>query len=633
MKRATVLIVLLDALAALLAAPVPVSAAKKDAWIEVQTPNFTVLSNSGEKEARKIADQFEQFRQVFHGGFPTWRVDLGKPLIIFAVKNEASLRQLLPGYWEAKGRIHPGGIYIAGEDRHFVALRTNTEGNTDYEVVYHEYTHAILNLNFRRLPVWLGEGLAEFFGNSSIHDNYVDVGRIPLSRLRTLQENKLIPIDQLFQADLHSPYYNEENRASLFYAESWAIVHYLLLDPDARKHELLTNYLKSWQDTGDALGAAQKAFGNLKEFSQTIEAYSRHPLSTGKLTAPVHSDPKSYSSRGLPPAELAAQRSLFFTHTQRLVEARVAADEAVQADPNLPLAYEALGLLAYSEEHYGAAEQAYSRAIELHSTSYFPYFFSAQARLRHNRPAKDDTPEIAAMLEEAIAMNPQFAPAYDALGTVYSLRPETRQKALAPASKAVELEPGNLRHAINLAYVLLSMDRTNDAKVLAQRIRDAAKTPEEKGEAEHLVESVTSQEAYEKAAADATERAERSVAEPLTLRASESAKAMAPVDRSEVTGNATSKKYAGETEYASEGTIVTAECNPDSRGIVTLRVGGNTLRFYYSKLSMLFVASTAKADSGDTPACKAWQGRRARLYFYKTKDKPFTGELDTIQFF
>lgn len=42
--------------------PNRVSAA--DNWIEVRSPHFTVDTNAGEKEARKIADQFEQIRHA-----------------------------------------------------------------------------------------------------------------------------------------------------------------------------------------------------------------------------------------------------------------------------------------------------------------------------------------------------------------------------------------------------------------------------------------------------------------------------------------------------------------------------------------------------------------------------------------
>jgi len=57
------------------------------------------------------------------------------------------------------------------------------------------------------------------------------------------------------------------------------------------------------------------------------------------------------------------------------------------------------------------------------------------------------------------------------------------------------------------------------------------------------------------------------------------------------------------------------------------------MKFQYSSLTTLYVVSTAKEDSGQAPACMEWKGRRARVYFYQTKDRPYAGELHTIQFF
>src|SRR5260370_42005592 len=42
-------------------------------WIEVRSPHFVVSSNAGEKEARRIADQFEQISAMFHTAFPNLR--------------------------------------------------------------------------------------------------------------------------------------------------------------------------------------------------------------------------------------------------------------------------------------------------------------------------------------------------------------------------------------------------------------------------------------------------------------------------------------------------------------------------------------------------------------------------------
>jgi hypothetical protein len=37
--------------------------------------------------------------------------------------------------------------------------------------------------------------------------------------------------------------------------------------------------------------------------------------------------------------------------------------------------------------------------------------------------------------------------------------------------------------------------------------------------------------------------------------------------------------------------------------------------------------------SSHPPACLEWKGRRAKLFFYKLKEKEYAGELSTVQFF
>ena len=604
----------------------------KDSWVEVRSPHFTVISNAGEKEARRTADQFEQFREVFHASFPALRLDLGRPLIIFAVKNEDSLKALLPAYWEVKGHAHPSGIYASGEERDFVALRTNIEGDNPYEVVYHEYSHAILNLNFRELPVWLGEGLAEYFGNSRIRDNEVNIGIPSRHLVETLQQSRLIPIDELLRADPNSPYYNEQNRVSVFYAESWAIVHYLLLDPKAREQQLLINFLKAWEASGDQVKAAQETFGDLRKFSQTMEGYVRNPnLMMGMVKTSVHSDPSSFAGREMPPAELSAYRALFYVHTRRPAEATSAAKEAMSQDPQLSLAYEAQGLNAYTQEQYDTACPVLSRSAKLNGADFSAYYFAGACKLRRGITSDEENQQVIANLEKAAALNPLFAPAYANLATVYSLQPDGVDKALRLGRKAAELDPGNLEYAIIFADVLLNAGKVADAKVLAGRIQQAAWTAKDKASAAQLLHTI----------ADYEDRRQQAVQRTLLLEAQQAkaaensstpstATAAPPVD---APSKAVTPPKDKRQMFMVEGTIADAECHLTSTGRITLTVDHSTMRFVYSNLARVEVVEGLKEDSGLAPACANWRGRRARLFFYQTKDKPYAGEVKTVQFF
>ncbi len=609
-----------------------VFAAANEVWIEVRTPNFTVISNAGEKECRKIADQFEEIRLVFRNAFPTLRTEIGKPVVIFAVKNEESLKLLLPEYWETKGHTHPAGIYVPGEAEHFVAVRTDTHGENPYEIVYHEYTHALLHLNFRDLPVWLDEGIAEYLGNTEIREKSVLIGKIDSYHLRELHENKLIPIDTLLQVDHNSPYYNEQDRTSLFYAESWVLVHYLMLDPEARQQQLLNRFKIAWAANGNQVTAAQETFGDLKKFANRMSGYAHQDrFYVGTLNTVAHGNAEAYPSRTLAPAEVEAQRGAFYVCTRRFAEAKAALDHAMQDDPELPVVHESLGMLAYYQQDWTAAEKEFSRAVQLHSANYAAYFFDASSQMRRRRSNADDA-EPVALLEKAISMNAQFAPAYAALSSLYSTNPETHEKALAMGRKAIELEPGNLQYAVAYSFVLLNVDRLADARVMAARIQAAGRTAEDRQLSQQLEQAIQSRTEYEEQV-----EAYKRQAEQRQQNAEEQTSLAAIVAERSGTASATKEpvvnKHDKETQYAVEGTIEAADCGSDGGGKVILMVNKSGMRFKIVDIEELQIAEGNKDVSDHAPACADWKGRRARLYFYKLKDKEFAGELSTVQFF
>jgi hypothetical protein len=120
-------------------------------WVEVRTAHFTVATNAGDKEGRRIANQFEQIREMFHTAFAKMRVDPAQPIMILAAKNEATMKLFLPEDWAIKGHLHPAGMYQEGEDKHYVLMRADAEGNNPFHPLYHEYTHALLHLNFSEI--------------------------------------------------------------------------------------------------------------------------------------------------------------------------------------------------------------------------------------------------------------------------------------------------------------------------------------------------------------------------------------------------------------------------------------------------------------------------------------------------
>src|SRR5260370_20851390 len=206
------------------------AAAPTGKWIEVRSPNFIVVTNSGESQARKIDVQFEQIRALFRDSL-SYAKNAPSPVItILAVKDEGSLRELLPEYWAEKGHTHPAGIFVgAGYDQFQVPVTLSAPADNPYESRYHEYYHSVTVPYFPGLPVWVAEGMADFFGNSTIGDKNADIGMPNPALIEELRNSPLIPLPVLFTVDHKSPYYNDQKNVSISYAAPSFLIHYILL--------------------------------------------------------------------------------------------------------------------------------------------------------------------------------------------------------------------------------------------------------------------------------------------------------------------------------------------------------------------------------------------------------------------
>src|SRR5258708_35858147 len=70
----------------------------------------------------------------------------------------------------------------------------------------------------------------------------------------------MLPLRTLFQVDQHSPYYNERDKQSVFYAESWALMHYLILGNEGKRLPQLGKFITLLNANTPMEKAFQEAF-------------------------------------------------------------------------------------------------------------------------------------------------------------------------------------------------------------------------------------------------------------------------------------------------------------------------------------------------------------------------------------
>src|SRR5258708_1054823 len=464
---------------------------RPDTWIQVRSPHFVVASDVGEKRGRRIAQQFEQLRGVFHSSFPSFRADPGQPILIVAIKDEDAMKEWLPQYWQEKGHLHPSGLYAGQEDKHFVLLRMDSTEENPYHTICHEYAHALLYLNFRSLPLWLNEGLSEFFGNCTIADKAVRGGEADRDHLRRLKESKPLPVEELLRIDKSSAYYSEKDRASLFYAEAWAFVHYLMVDPLARKEQLLLRFLAAWQESGNQADAARTAFGDVRRFDAVLQNYAGQPGPPADTVATVQETAAdSYAEGNLSEAEVLVLRGDFFVHLDQAELGHRLIAQALQLAPRLGAAHEALGFYHYAENNYMDARREMGEAIRLGGASFMASYLHGKLRLARSSFSAQTFPPPHNDLVGTLRQNPEYAPAHYWLSLLYAHSPKTQSQAIAAATRAMELDPRQIAYLVNLGHLLVINNRDAEARSLAEKARKAAHTAPEQKMAQGFLEQM-----------------------------------------------------------------------------------------------------------------------------------------------
>lgn len=614
-----------------------------DTWVEVRSGHFVVASNAGESEARRIALEFERVRGIFHAAFPKFRVDPAQPIVILAARDEATMKMIAPDEWKGEGRVRPSGLFHSDGEKDYVVLRLDGEGTTAFHTIYHEYTHALLFLNFKHLPLWVSEGVAEFFGNSTVvGERDVRTGTADKGHLLLLAKNEWLPMDGLMGATQESPFYNERNPASIFYAESWAVAHYLLADPEARREQMLGKYLAAWGRSGDQVAAGREVFGDLAQFGEKVKKYVRSTDWRLGFALPAHSDAKvdaagygmdlsagtsgGFAERNLSAGEVLAYRGDFLVHRGQLDAAEPLLIEGAKLDGKSAETHDALGLFEYRSNNYEDADEEFAKAIAAGSREFMTFYCHGVLQLRSLEADEEATHRAAAALEKAAKLNPRYAPIFEALTQAYSRAPETQAKALEAAKTAVELEPESRTYKFGLAYVLLNNGHAPEAGELAEKLLATAATDEDTVAARKLKETIEEEKEWEKESAEGDD-AKSSAFEP----AMPAGGAASVAKRS---GPATTRRQLPTPEWmALDGDIVGVECGRGSEVTITLNMPKGPMGFHAADFRRVGLSGASEAKVPSLQSCREWKGRRVKIWFKWVQGQEWVGEISKVYFF
>ena len=239
------------------AAAGPAVAPQKN-WLELTTPNFRVIGGAGEGALRRVAGRLEQFREALGILFPNAVLVSSVPTTVIVFRGPKEYEPFTPLYNGKPKELT--GYFLAGRTVNYVTLAAG--GADDFGIIYHEYVHLVMNNTMRDVPLWYNEGLAEYYATFEVTPGGREalLGRLQAQHVLRLREQWL-PLPALLSVGHDSPYYNERDKMSVFYAESWALVHYLVLGHERKYAKSIGTFVAELAD-GKALDeACTRAFG------------------------------------------------------------------------------------------------------------------------------------------------------------------------------------------------------------------------------------------------------------------------------------------------------------------------------------------------------------------------------------
>ena len=448
-----------------------ITASAADKWVTIRSKNFLLVGNASESQIRDVAENLELFRSAY-GKFFQLRdsaATVGTTVLVF--KSDSAFRPFKPVYQGKPANV--SGFFLGGRERNFIVLSADMETP---RVIYHEYVHRLMADNLASLPPWFQEGFAECFSTLEIEggDRKIRMGRAIAEHVELLNTQRFMPLAELFAVTPESSQYNEAEKQGLFYAESWALVHYMMLGGQERRNKFF-EFLEDLNKGTPAPELFEKVFQtDLASFQKVFEAYIRQRVAWPalELTSPGGLDRnKDTMARVLSEAESEYYLGDLLLHMNRLPEAGTRLTSAVRLDPLHAGAQALMGRLLLKQKNDSGAMEYLRRGIELDPENYLAHYYYASSIQSRNRTLTDDDwALVRSELLKTIELAPHFVAATEMLADLNLTRNTDIPQTVEILRKARTYAPGNDNLVVMLAFALARTPERESARPLAEAV-------------------------------------------------------------------------------------------------------------------------------------------------------------------
>jgi hypothetical protein len=234
------------------------------------SPYYLIQTDLGDATAReaqirltRMAEEYYERTREFSG-----RIRGKFPFYLFARQED---------YLAAGGVPGSAGVFMGDPQNGYrlMAFASDPLDARTWQVVqhegFHQFARAVIGGD---MPIWVNEGLAEYFGEAIFTGDGFVTGVIPpwrLQRVRQqIREQKFMPIEGMMTLS-HDQWNAMLDRAN--YDQAWAMVHFLAHGEDGRYQRAFAQFMNAINRRADWRQAWMASFGSARGFEEKFAAW------------------------------------------------------------------------------------------------------------------------------------------------------------------------------------------------------------------------------------------------------------------------------------------------------------------------------------------------------------------------
>ena len=447
----------------------------QDDWRQSRSRRFTVIGDADASDTQEVIARLEGIE----GAVSQFFRNVGfRPL-------PALTAVVLDGHGElGRTGLKDRDTYVfVGSHQTYIVL-TDPDSEESLKELLHLYFHEMAAVNIPNAPLWLQEGLAAFYSTTQWSDDGGQlITGLPIDsyvrRVRNTRDR--MGLTRLSEITSTSEAYDEVERDSMFYAESWALVHFLMTRDGGHGHDqtselvrLMASGLPFEEAVDDAFDAGFRSL--LSDFDAHVEGRGIYPRLTLELDPAIA---RTTPVGEIPEIEAATHLGALFIAAGLPMEAESHLRRAIALGGDSAQPYTALAPLLIDQERFDEARLGLDHAMSRQGSDHLTYYYYALSLIREGSElGADKQARIERELRAAIDIDPGFADGYHELAMSLMDTPDGTDEAVELVQAALDLDPGHADYLVTYGQILIEQERFDDARnallPLIDNIRDAA---------------------------------------------------------------------------------------------------------------------------------------------------------------